>query len=183
MGQKPTKTQINPQSDKENKNKKEEEEETTDESKNNQNHQSDSNAAQPPKPPPRPPRRNSKINIVAGESNIEGGRSFFLEQFIETVVEKKTTKSKKGRATPKPPPKQPPKQPPKPPKKKYTCNGVTPEIIFGSSKDIVTGTKNAGCGIRLPPKEPGIGKKHGWIIFADDGNLYFPLVIFTLQRL
>ena len=153
MGQKPSSTKVNPK------------EKVDANSKSKSKKKMSVPVPTLPKPPPRPPRRPSQTNVVLGSSN-KVDRSFFLQQY--TPPPKKSKKNKKKKKTNHflagTDPNQPETESPKPPPKKYTCNGITPEINFGTSKKYAT----SPFAINLPGNEPGIGGKHGFICFADD---------------
>ena len=130
----------------------------------------------PPNPPPRPRRTRSKTNVVGGSENMTE-RTFFLEK-MDTVDDekkhqkKKHSKKKKKGKQPEPPALPPPAAPA--PRKKFTLNGTRPEVIFGATT--VGNSKSfqakVTSDVPLPPGQPGIGKKHGWILFADDAFWY-----------
>ena len=153
MGQKPNKSKISPK-DKENADAK----------------VTSKDEAIQPKPPPRPPRTKSKTNVtLMGETE----RSFYLEKYIPKkdrapppLTKKQKKKEKKSRhrkrGSDKSEPAEPPPPvvpPPLPPRRQYFLNGNTPEVVFGSN--------DKKCSVLLPSSSPGIGKKHGWILFAD----------------
>ena len=148
--------------------------------------------APPPKPPPSMPfaRSRSKINVVADSDLVQ--RTFYLEKYVEPVVvveeapkppddegKKKKHKQKHRRrrrskpeeeeeAAPAPPPAPPP------PRKEYILDGKKPEVVFGATT--AGNSKNfqakITADVKLPPKEPGVGRYHGCILFADDAFWY-----------
>ena len=139
-------------------------------------------APAPPKPPPSMPfaRSRSKINVVADSDLVQ--RTFYLEKYVEPVIEeapkppekhkqkhRRRRRSKPEEAAPAPPPPAPP-----PPRKEYILDGKKPEIVFGAT--IVGNSKNfqakITADVKLPPKEPGVGRYHGCILFADDAFWY-----------